>query len=207
MEQAWNGGCLTPSCYRVFGSPTWTCSEPCPAHVLSLLPKFINLCFRIPLQTKRTCVLVLIEIPRPSQIWRPLTSPELYISDVLHCEPPLQTAPAPRHGHTAVWDGADRLLIFGGSCGGSDVHVLTLRPVLRWSVVTCQGQAPEPRSGHVAVMLRNPAHTGDSPAPDSGSHGCGTDTWLSPTRMLVFGGISPQVSMRAPRCCARTHIP
>ena len=79
-----------------------------------------------------------------------------------------QVPPAPRHGHSAVWDGAQRMLVFGGSCGSSEVHVLSLGLAPVWAEAPCLGQPPEPRSGHVALML-------------------------SPTLMLVFGGVSPQV--------------
>lgn len=60
------------------------------------------------------------------------------------------------------------MLVFGGSCGSSEVHVLSLGPAPAWAEAPCLGQPPEPRQGHVALML-------------------------SPTLMLVFGGVSPQV--------------
>ena len=85
----------------------------------------------------------------------------------------MQLPPSGRSGHSAVWDGADRLIVFGGSGGGGDpewdshVWVLTLGN-RHWARQRCAGAQPGPRAGHVAVMLR-------------------------PESMLIFGGLSPQV--------------
>jgi len=81
--------------------------------------------------------------------------------------------PSGRSGHSAVWDGADRLVVYGGSGGGGDpewdahVWVLTLGN-RHWARQRCAGAQPGPRAGHVVVMLR-------------------------PDAMLLFGGLSPQV--------------
>ena len=67
----------------------------------------------------------------------------------------MQAAPPPRHGHTAVWDGADALVLYGGTNGAavfSDVRVLCLASG-RWHAPACEGAAPPPRYGHAAALV------------------------------------------------------
>lgn len=67
----------------------------------------------------------------------------------------LQDAPCARMGHTAVWDFADSLVVFGGlseSAVLSDVYVLSLSSGF-WTRKQCMGQAPSMRYGHSAVMI------------------------------------------------------
>ncbi|CAK0737604.1 hypothetical protein CVIRNUC_000940 [Coccomyxa viridis] len=64
-------------------------------------------------------------------------------------------APCARMGHTAVWDFADSLVVFGGlseSAVLSDVYVLSLSSGF-WTRKQCMGQAPSMRYGHSAVMI------------------------------------------------------
>ncbi|BDA44522.1 Acyl-CoA-binding domain-containing protein 4 [Coccomyxa sp. Obi] len=74
-----------------------------------------------------------------------------------------------RQGHSAVWDFADSLIVFGGLSATSvfnDVHVLSLSTGY-WSRPQCIGQPPPKRYGHSAVMVAS-------------------------NLMLVFGGCSAQ---------------
>lgn len=67
----------------------------------------------------------------------------------------VQAAPPPRHGHTAVWDGADALVLYGGTNGAavfSDVRVLCLASG-RWHAPACEGAVPPPRYGHAAALV------------------------------------------------------
>jgi Galactose oxidase, central domain len=88
---------------------------------------------------------------------------------------PLQVPPSARGQHTAVWDGDDLLVVFGGVDGAGAfaqprVHVLSLSRQ-EWSAPAVQGEGPGPRARHSAAML--------------GQHGART--------MALFGGRSPQV--------------
>ena len=85
----------------------------------------------------------------------------------------MQAAPPRRHGHTAVWDGADALVLYGGTNGAavfSDVRVLCLASG-RWQAPACEGTVPPPRYGHAAALV-------------------------AANLMLVFGGCDGQVPHR-----------
>lgn len=105
----------------------------------------------------------------------------------------LGEAPAPRGHHTAVWDGHDSLIVFGGAAAGgcalvaAEVHVLSLtrrkwwRPHLPPTGPREGGRGstgPGPRAQHCAAMLA-PGRT-----------------------MTVFGGLSSQVLPTPARCLA-----
>ena len=109
-----------------------------------------------------------------------LTGPPVYHNDVwaLGLSPspawtqivPTGTPPAPRFGHTAVYDPAgQRIVVFGGQAEAgrrNDVWILTLAGPPAWSEQTPAGTPPSGRVGHVAVY-------------DPVGH-----------RMLVFGGFT-----------------
>lgn len=81
----------------------------------------------------------------------------------------IQERPDCRQGHSAVWDFADSLIVFGGLSATSvfnDVHVLSLSTGY-WSRPQCIGQPPPKRYSHSAVMVAS-------------------------NLMLVFGGCSAQ---------------
>ena len=86
----------------------------------------------------------------------------------------MQVPPSPRHGHTAVWDTSDSLIVFGGISSTSqclaDVHVLSLSTGF-WSSPQCSGDIPRARANHAAVM------------------------W-GPNLMLLFGGCDPKAAGR-----------
>ena len=86
----------------------------------------------------------------------------------------VQVPPSPRHGHTAVWDTSDSLIVFGGTSSTSqclaDVHVLSLSTGF-WSSPQCSGAIPRARANHAAVM------------------------W-GPNLLLVFGGCDPKAAGR-----------
>lgn len=86
----------------------------------------------------------------------------------------MQVPPSPRHGHTAVWDGSDSLIVFGGISSTSqclaDVHVLSLSTGF-WSSPSCTGDIPRARANHAAVMWGH-------------------------NLMLVFGGCDPRAAGR-----------
>lgn len=88
---------------------------------------------------------------------------------------PLQARPTARGQHTAVWDGDDRIIVFGGvgdagAFAAPIVHTLSLSRC-EWSALAVQGKGPGARTRHCAAML--------------GQNGART--------MAVFGGRSPQV--------------
>ena len=63
-------------------------------------------------------------------------------------------APAPRSGHSAVFDAArDRMIVFGGfsSTTTNDLWSLSLGPSPAWSPIVAGGASPGPRTGHVAI--------------------------------------------------------
>lgn len=67
----------------------------------------------------------------------------------------MQAVPPPRQGHSAIWDGADSLLIYGGHYGTrilGDVRILSLSTG-HWSEAKCRGRAPPPRHSHAAALV------------------------------------------------------
>ena len=64
-------------------------------------------------------------------------------------------SPAPRSGHTAVYDAArNRMLVFGGISGGTvfnDVRALSLGATPAWTLVTPSGAPPAGRHWHTAI--------------------------------------------------------
>jgi len=68
---------------------------------------------------------------------------------------PAGRVPSPRSGHSMVWDGADRLVCFGGAAATTTDSALAVYSISRneWTAVQAQGQAPTPRTRHSAVML------------------------------------------------------
>ena len=70
---------------------------------------------------------------------------------------PAGTLPAPRTGHSAIYDPVrDRMLIFGGWSGAhpfyDDVWELSLGTTPTWTRLTPSGSAPDPRIGHDAIF-------------------------------------------------------
>lgn len=89
-----------------------------------------------------------------------------------------QERPAGRQGHSAAWDLADSLIVFGGLSDAavfSDVHVLSLSTGF-WSAARTSGQPPSPRYGHSATMI-------------------------AANLMLVFGGCNAQARPATCACC------
>jgi hypothetical protein len=82
---------------------------------------------------------------------------------------PLGTPPAPREGHTTIYDPVrDRMILFGGVGGGhafNDVWGLSFSGAPTWTLLTPLGTPPNGRRGHSAIY---------DPVRD---------------RMLVFGGV------------------
>lgn len=82
----------------------------------------------------------------------------------------MQVKPAARWAHCAVWDGGDRLVIFGGQTNShhlGDLHFFSLKEQ-RWHQPVCFGAPPSPRQGARAALL-------------------------AANLMLVFGGCSENV--------------
>ncbi len=88
-----------------------------------------------------------------------------------------QPVPSPRGQHTAVFDGDDQLIVFGGvdtkeAYAAPTVHVLSLSQ-RRWFSPAVAGEGPGQRARHCAAML--------------GQNGMRT--------MAVFGGRCPTVRL------------
>jgi N-acetylneuraminic acid mutarotase len=68
---------------------------------------------------------------------------------------PSGTPPSARRGQSAVWDGEDRLIVYGGtlaSGGDSKVYIYS-RSSNSWVTVTPSGEAPPTRTNHSAALL------------------------------------------------------
>lgn len=66
-------------------------------------------------------------------------------------------SPSARYGHSATLLNGTRMLIFGGWNGKdffNDVYVLDLE-VFAWTQPKCNGPAPSPRQGHIAIQVQN----------------------------------------------------
>jgi hypothetical protein len=66
-----------------------------------------------------------------------------------------QVKPAARWAHCALWDGADRLFVFGGQTNShhlGDLHYFNLKEQ-RWHQPACMGAPPSPRQGARAALL------------------------------------------------------
>lgn len=123
---------------------------------------------------------------------------------------PTQAAPSARGQHTAVFDGDDQLIIFGGvdakdAFAATSVHVLCLSQ-RRWSTPAVIGEGPGQRARHCAAMLdqngtRTMAVFGGR-APTVSKEVSLASTFFPPTApmlgqdgtfaMAVFGGSSPR---------------
>jgi galactose oxidase-like protein len=129
---------------------------------------------------------------------------------------PAGVAPAPRYGHTAIYDPVrDRMVVFGGFDGSpdrNDVWALSLAGSPTWTQITPAGTPPSPRERHTAIydpvrdrMLVFGGNGNDvwalsftgsptwvqlapagSPPPGRGGHGAIYDPVRD--RMVVFGG-------------------
>ena len=68
---------------------------------------------------------------------------------------PTGAPPAARRGHSAVWDGEDRLIVYGGTlASGGDARVyIYARSSSSWVTVTPSGEQPPTRTNHSAALL------------------------------------------------------
>ena len=122
----------------------------------------------------------------------------------------MQALPLARQSHTAVWDGSDSLIVFGGTNGGrlfGDVRVLSLSTGF-WSEARCRGDAPAPRHSHAAAM---PAANlmlvwggcGERGAVLNDAYLLNTISFVYALPYLASSAVYRQMALRLSLCCGK----